>query len=119
MPKIAILFTDEHYRGDYSDFLARNLTEWTEVTDEQLAALTSKRHYLPYNQQNYTVLEAPKDQEEFIKETAQTILDKIEKENIRRESQKTNRQKKMEENKRKRELKALAKLKEKYEKEQK
>src|SRR5688572_11699773 len=115
MPKIAILFTDDQYYDEYSSHIARNMTEWAEVTDEQLKILTNHKHLLPYAQQRFVVIQSPENQQEAVEEKVQDILERIEKEKIASEKRKKQWETTKEEAKKKRELKALAKLKEKYE----
>jgi hypothetical protein len=73
--KIAIITTKDVYSnyGDDCNTVINNITEWTEVSDEDFRLLQQAAYKMPYGQQ-FVILEQPIDTPAFI---AKTIADYI------------------------------------------
>lgn len=69
--KIAVLFSTEHYNryDDYREVIEA-ITEWTVVSDEELALLTQYSY-----EKGFHILEIPLNQAEFVRNTVTTLLE--------------------------------------------
>ncbi len=115
MPKIALVYYhDKQYADEYDDYSSQKvidcITEWTEISYEDLKILQMGIGYTP----GLRIVEFLPDQQKIIHETVQSCLKRIKAEKTRQENLEKERKAKTEENKKKRDLAAYNRLKEKF-----
>lgn len=72
--KIAIIFGDyDSYNGE---FIGHSITDWSEVTDEEFKLITNNRHLLIDYPYYASIIEQPKDQDDFLSMTIQSLIEK-------------------------------------------
>jgi len=113
--KVALILIHESYdytsENDYKKVIPFYVTDWTEVTDEELKLLNSAR----YRHGNYVVIECIKNQDQFIAETVKDQLKYIESLKEKEEQRRKILEKQKLEKKKKREQKQRISEKEQYE----
>jgi len=116
MKKVAIIKCEIFYDdGWISDCIARHITKWEEVDDEQFEML--KNSLSGYNRSGtyrFLLIEFPHKQREIMEESVKSYLEKVKKENYEKKRMRDIQDKKKDEMKQKRELRQLERLQSKY-----
>lgn len=111
---IAIVIGEEVYEDYYDNFVCYQITDWTEVSEadyQLLCKASSKSFDYKSKLPKFRVIERPKDEIAFTKQTIESFLNEVEAENERINKERLNNEKLKQEKALKRKKAQLEKLK--------